>query len=107
MTNVAISLINGETAEEDTIFIPLDLINNNFRKLTYFYPTLMFEWCYLLALLNYNDRKFWSTVMQITETYGILDQMYVESRISSFTLHCFFLGTIQKSQQKHNVSIWK
>lgn len=75
MTNVAISLINGETAEEDTVFIPLDLINNNFFKLTYFYPTLTFEWCYLLALLNYNDRKFWSAIMQMTETYGILNQL--------------------------------
>lgn len=75
MTKMAISLINGETTEADTIFIPLDLININFYKLTYFYPILTFKWCYLLALLNYNDRKFWANIMQVTETYGILDQM--------------------------------
>lgn len=75
MTNVAISLINGETAEADTIFIPLNQINNNFCQLTYLYPLLTFEWCYLLALLNYNERKFWANIMQITENYGILDQM--------------------------------
>lgn len=75
ITNVAISLINGESTEADAIFIPLDLINANFCKLTYFYPMLTFEWCYLLALLNYNDRKFWANVMQVTENYGILDQM--------------------------------
>lgn len=68
MTNVAISLINGETIEADAVFIPLDQIHTNFFKLSYFYPVLTFEWCYLLALLNYNCRKFWANIMQITDS---------------------------------------
>ncbi|XP_063922689.1 huntingtin isoform X2 [Zophobas morio] len=40
----------------------LDEISNNFLKVATEYPVLIFLWCYVLTLLNYNDHGFWSEV---------------------------------------------
>ncbi|KAF5303786.1 hypothetical protein FQR65_LT08121 [Abscondita terminalis] len=77
IANAAVDLVSGEmsigkNAHEN---IPIDNVNANIIKIAAFFPTLTIEWCYLLTLLNYNNRKFWSTIIQIAESYGVVNQM--------------------------------
>lgn len=75
MANMAINLVNGEYTIPDVEEIRIDMLNMNFLKLSFFFPTLVFQWCYFLTCLNYNSRRFWSSIMQIPETYGVLEQV--------------------------------
>lgn len=75
IANLAIGLMNGDFDGDAVEPIPLNDINRNIIKLAQFFPTVTFEWCYFLTLLNYNNRKFWSSILQITETYGIVKQL--------------------------------
>lgn len=75
MANTAINLINGNSVLENSEEVPIDAINSSFLKLSYFFPTVVFQWCYFLTLLSYNNRKFWSSIMQMPETYGVLNQV--------------------------------
>lgn len=66
IANEAIQLIY----HDETIL--LEDINNAFLKLASFCPLQTLEWCYLLTLLNYNDEKFWSVVLQTPKSDGIV-----------------------------------
>ncbi|KAL3269435.1 hypothetical protein HHI36_008505 [Cryptolaemus montrouzieri] len=65
--NMAISIIEKSKYAEECDAISMDPINDNFRDLSFFYPTLIFQWCYFLTLLSYEDRKFWSSVLKLPE----------------------------------------
>ncbi|KAF5273906.1 hypothetical protein FQA39_LY01021 [Lamprigera yunnana] len=81
IANAAINLINGKTVvDPDHEELPIESINNNIIKISPFFPTLSIEWCYLLTLMNYNNRKFWSAIIQINESYG--DDQSNESLVS-------------------------
>lgn len=66
IANTAIQLIfHDETIE-------INKINELFLKLSSFCPLITLEWCYLLTLLNYNDKKFWSVILQTPKCDGIV-----------------------------------
>ncbi|XP_022909585.2 huntingtin [Onthophagus taurus] len=60
ISNTAISLINTITSEDK---IPIDVINTNFLKIGVLHPTLLFQWCYILTVLNYHNNNFWNVLL--------------------------------------------
>lgn len=66
VANTAIQLI----LHDENILI--NNINAIFLKLAPFCPLITLEWCYLLTLLNYNDEKFWSVILQTPKCDGIV-----------------------------------
>lgn len=58
--------------EDNQEEIPIEGINENMLKLATFFPTVTFEWCYLLTLLNYNNQKFWSKIIKIDDPFNEL-----------------------------------
>lgn len=66
IANSAIQLISHDES------IQIMEINNKFLKLSPFCPLLTLEYCYLLTLLNYNDKKLWSVILQTPKCDGIV-----------------------------------
>ncbi|KAK4875471.1 hypothetical protein RN001_011893 [Aquatica leii] len=95
IANAAIDLVSGEMqlGRDSREEIPLNNINKNIIKIASFFPTLTIEWCYLLTLLSYNNRKFWSTIIQITESYGVVNQMKEFPVVQK--LHCINLEIVR------------
>lgn len=52
--------------------LEIDKVNEKFLKLGPALPLLVLQHCYLLTLLNYNSQKFWSQILQIQKTDGIV-----------------------------------
>lgn len=84
ITNTVIAILNGEIDLGGDEPIPLEEINAHFLNLAPNFPTLTFQWCCLLTLFNYSDRLFWSAVLQVTGTYGIIRNMYGEYDCTEF-----------------------
>ncbi|XP_017781525.1 PREDICTED: huntingtin [Nicrophorus vespilloides] len=69
ITKVAIGIFNDkfDPLQGSSEKIPLEEINKGFLKLRFFYPLLTFQWCHILALVNYDDKKFWSSTLRFAE----------------------------------------
>uniref|UniRef100_A0A1Y1K0T3 Huntingtin n=1 Tax=Photinus pyralis TaxID=7054 RepID=A0A1Y1K0T3_PHOPY len=93
IANTAIHLVNEEHSSSEEL--PINRVNANIIRLSPFFPTLTIEWCYLLTLLNYNDRKFWCTIMQLPESYGIVNKFQdqlVEQKLKCINLEIARIG---------------
>lgn len=52
--------------------VDINNINEIILKFAPFCPSLTLEWCYLLTLLNYNEKRFWSMILQTPKCDGIV-----------------------------------
>ncbi|GIX84161.1 huntingtin [Caerostris extrusa] len=69
LTTSAMSVIKDESNEQDLqseypVYYTINEIENLFHKIAPFYPTLVIQWCNILTLLNYDNRKFWCKIVQ-------------------------------------------
>lgn len=53
-----------DLASEYPVFYSIPEIEALFHKVAPFYPTLVIQWCNILTLLNYDNRKFWLKIVQ-------------------------------------------
>ncbi|XP_069698723.1 huntingtin isoform X2 [Periplaneta americana] len=59
--------------------LPLGDMNRVFLELAPKCPMLVFQWCYLLTLLNFSDQAFWAQVLRTQPHELILDQGPVQT----------------------------
>ena len=60
------AMIRQETPDH---FYSVSQINQAFKGLSTFHPTLALQWCNILILLNYDDQGWWSDIMQTPRKY--------------------------------------
>ncbi|CAL1269720.1 unnamed protein product [Larinioides sclopetarius] len=69
LTTSAMTVIKEELSEQEVpsdypVYYTINEIETLFHKIAPFYPTLVVQWCNILTLLNYDNRKFWSKIVQ-------------------------------------------
>ncbi|RZC38340.1 huntingtin-like [Asbolus verrucosus] len=78
--------------------VQLEEISTNFLKIKTDYPVLTFLWCYVLTLLNYNERDFWSGVMTLDAISPSINEKVVAT--GSVILFCDYMSQdVFKSDQ--------
>jgi hypothetical protein len=68
--------------------VQLEEISNNFLKMKD-YPVLMFLWSYVLTLLNYNDKHFWTKVIDASTASPSINQKMMAT--GSVILFCDYM----------------
>lgn len=84
LTNSAILFI-----KEQHNFEKLELINKQFLSLAIYRPTLTFQWCYFLTLLNHNSSNFWSNLLQSKQQSDCINVEIIKAGAS--IIYCDFL----------------
>ncbi|KAK7793413.1 hypothetical protein R5R35_014313 [Gryllus longicercus] len=86
VATAAIQMLRGESCKDsmealDTsedrvpvVPLPVENINSLFYELAPRCPMLTVQWCYLLALLGYNNQSFWASIMRTQPAHPILGQ---------------------------------
>ncbi|GFT39474.1 huntingtin [Nephila pilipes] len=69
LTTSAMSIIKDDLNAQEMpsdypVYYTIYEIEHLFHKIAPFYPTLVIQWCNILTLLNYDNRKFWSKIVQ-------------------------------------------
>ena len=62
----AMSIIRKETPPE---YFSVDHINKAFQDIASRHPTLTLQWCNILILLNYENKAWWSEILQTQRKY--------------------------------------
>lgn len=68
-----------EMGSDPNSCLPIDDINSLFLELAPKCPMLMFKWCYLLTLVNFNEQTFWAQILRTHPHDLILEQGYCKT----------------------------
>lgn len=63
ISNTAVSVLKQSSAKTSQECVDITGINKLMMSLSAFKPLVTFYWNYLLSLLNYNDREFYSNIL--------------------------------------------
>ncbi|XP_008191527.2 huntingtin [Tribolium castaneum] len=68
----------------------LEDISNNFLKVAHEYPIVVFLWSYVLTILNYNEKKFWGQVADLSPVSPSINQKILST--GSIILFCDYMN---------------
>ena len=63
--------------ESPSCFYSIGEMNETIVGLSSSCPMLTLHWCNVLILLNYDDRKFWSQIVQTPQSFKVVTQRSV------------------------------